>query len=166
MDEVGAEVKVSINPMTRRPWTDEERAAQSERTKQMVKEGKFGGARHGRRKKLPAYAVIAAQAQKHGRELAATLLDIALHGATEQVQMAAIRMLTDMEMKVQSNRREEEDHLLKLPREELQRLVLERLASLTGEDYDIELPAGEFEEVDDDENENDEGEEGDDEAEA
>jgi hypothetical protein len=156
--EAGTEiVEVKNNPTTGRPWTQEEREEASRRAKELVAQGRFGGAVAGRRKKIPAYAVIAAEAQKHGRELAATLIDISQNGATEKLKMDAIKMLTDLELKAQANRREEEEHLLTLPRDELQRLVLRKLASITGEDYDIEI---------DDDDVEDEDERGDDELEA
>lgn len=145
------------NPITGKPWTDEERRIASDRAKELVRQGKIGGARHGRRKKIPAYAVIAAEAQKYGRELATILIQIARTGSTPKLQMDAIKMLTDMELKAQQNRRDEEEHLLSLPRDELQRRVLQRLAQLTGEDYDIELG---------DEDVEDEDSDGDDELEA
>lgn len=138
-EELGTEVGApKNNPITGKPWTEEDRQQASDRAKELVKQGKIGGARHGRRKKIPAYAVIAAEAQRNGRTLASVLLTIAEHGSTEKLQLDAIKMLTDIELKAQANRREEEEHLLALPRDELQRKVLQRLAELTGEDYDID----------------------------
>jgi hypothetical protein len=164
MDEdvaTGTEVEptAKINPTTRQPWTDEERQIQSERAKALVAQGKFGGQHHGRRKKAPAYAVIAAEAQRNGREMARTLVDIARHGDTQKLQMDAIKMLTDMELKAQQNRREEEEHLMSLPRDELQRQVLQRLAQLTGEDYDIDLGPDAVEDDADDDPEDVDGDE-------
>jgi len=147
----GTEVEPKLNPITGRPWTEEERRAQSERAKELVRQGKIGGARHGRRKKLPAYAVIAAEAQKNGREMAKVLVDIALNGSTPKLKMDAIKQLTDLEKQVKQERRDEEEHLLKLPRDELERRVLQRLAEITGEDYDIDLGDEEVEDVSDDE---------------
>lgn len=159
-DTPGTEVEApapKLNPITGQPWTDEERQAQSERAKELVAQGKIGGARHGRRKKPPAYAVIAAEAQRNGRAMGKELVKIALHGPTPKLKMDAIKQLTDLELKAQQNRREEEEHLLQLPREELERQVLRRLAELTGEDYDIDIDDDDIEE--DDEDDGDEADE-------
>lgn len=144
-----------INPITKLPWTDEDRRKASENAKALVAAGKFGGRHHGRRRKLPAYAVIAAQAQKRGRDLARILLEIATEGETPKLRMDAIKLLTDLEFKAQANRREEEEHLLSLPRDELQRKALETLARITGEDYDIDLGDDDIED-DDEEYDDDE----------
>lgn len=148
-----------INPTTGRPWTQEERDEQSRRAKELVSQGKFGGQNHGRRRQIPAYAAIAAEAQKKGKQFAEVLIKIALNdgpngpgsGLTPpKLQMDAIKQLTELELKAQSNRREEEDHLLKLPRDELERELLKLLSGITGEDYDIDLDPGEVTEGGDD----------------
>lgn len=153
-DATGTEVEApKINPITRQPWTEEDRQRQSERAKEQVALGQIGGARHGRRRKVPAYAVIAAEAQKNGRILATTLLAIAKEGPTPKLKMDAIKMLVDIEQKAKQERRDEEDHLQRLPRDQLMRAVLERLEEITGEDYDIEISGEEVQELGDDESE-------------
>lgn len=150
----------SINPITKKPWTQEDRDEASRRAKELVALGKFGGQHHGRKRKRPAYAVIAATAQRNAKKLAEELINIALHGETPKLRMDAIKMLTDLELKAMSNRREEEEHLLTLPRDELQRKALGILARITGEDFDIELGDDDVEEDEEDD------ESGDDELEA
>lgn len=147
----GVEVEAKINPITRKPWTEEDRRKQSERAREQVARGEIGGAHHGRRRKVPAYAVIAAEAQKNGRALAKTLVDIANDGPTPKLKMDAIKMLVDIEQKAKQERRDEEDHLQRLPRDQLIRAVLERLEEITGEDYDVDLGPEGVHELGDDE---------------
>ena len=149
-DELEA-AQPSINPITKLPWTDEDRELQRQRAKALVAEGKFGGKNHGRRKKKPAYAVIAAQAERHARELAAELIEIATTEESPKLRMDAIKMLVDIELKAKANQRDDEDHLLKMPEQDLRKLLMERIQEVSGEQYDIELDDDDVFEDDDDE---------------
>lgn len=155
-DQVEVAEQPKNNPITGKPWTLEERAAQSRRAKGLVAQGRFGGAVAGSRKKLPAYAVIAAEAQRNSKALAKTLIDIASNGSTEKLKMDAIKMLIDIEFKALANRREEEEHLLSLPEADLRRAVLARIQELTGEVYDVELGEDDVDEDDEDASDDDE----------
>jgi hypothetical protein len=152
-ESTAAGQSVSINPITRLPWTDEDRRLWSERAKEQVRLGQMGGQNNGRRRKLPAYAVIAATAQKNGRALAESLVDIALtkdeageYVYPPKMRMDAIKLLTDIEQKAKQERRDDEEHLRKMPRKQLMQAVLDRVTELTGEDYDIDLDPEDFSE--------------------
>jgi hypothetical protein len=152
-EEVVAVDQPKLNPITQRPWTDEERAAASARAKAQVAKGTFGGSNNGRRKKVPAYARIAAEAQRNAGMLSRELLKIASSGDTQKLQLDAIKLLVEIELKAKANTRDEQDHLRKLPPEELQAMLIERISEITGDSYDIELGEGDYSEGPDDDEE-------------
>jgi hypothetical protein len=127
---------VKLNPITRKPWTDEDRRLASERAKAQVARGELGGRVTGSHRKKPAYATAAAIAAVNGKKLADELLDIALNGSTEKLRLDAIKILFEQELKVSQEGRDEQDHLLKMSRDELVAMLFERMSNLTGVDFD------------------------------
>jgi hypothetical protein len=132
--EVQEPPKVSINPITRKPWTDEDRRIASERAKAQVARGELGGQSHGRARKKPAYATAAAIAAANGKKLADELLDIALNGSSEKLRLDAIKILFEQEQKLSQEGRDEMEHLLKMTRDELETMLAQRIFELTGTD--------------------------------
>lgn len=150
-DDIAPDKPVALHPITKKPWTDEDRKAQSDRAKAQVARGEIGGAVAGRRKRKPAYAVIAAMAQRHAREIGQELVEQALNAETPSQRLAAIKVLMDIEQKAKQERRDDEEHLIKLSPEELQAAVLARLNDLgIDTDYDVDLDEDDVEDFDGD----------------
>lgn len=121
-------------------WTPERRQKQKEWAKQRIAEGRFGGkpGQGGRPRIKSATEVIAEKAAANGDKIAKRLVDIALGNPDPRRVMEAIDRLVSAEQVVEKNRREDERELLNMEGDELNELLFERIAELTGESFDAE----------------------------
>ncbi len=120
-----------INPLTKKPWTDHDRLLQSMRAK-------ANGLGRRQPQTKPAAEVIANEAKRNAKKLADMLMDIALKGQTQKLRMDATKLMLDMEHRVSQERRDDEQHLLKLSRDELVSRFFNQLRELTGLDLEGE----------------------------
>lgn len=118
-------------------WRDNpgEKIKQSLIAKEQVAAGTFGGGAHTQpMKRRPAYEVAAAKAAINGNRLADELINQALHAPKASERKAAIDLLFEMELKVRSEQRDNEDHLMKLQGDELVSELFKVIRDLTGSD--------------------------------
>lgn len=127
-------------------WTDERRQKQREWAKNAIQEGRFGGkpGQGGRPRIKSATEVVAEKAAEKGAQMARRLAEIALHHPDPRRAIEAMDRLMGAEQTVQKNMREDEKELLKMEGDELNKILLERIAELTGQDYDAEGSAEEI----------------------
>jgi hypothetical protein len=131
-------------------WTEERRQKQREWAKKAIQEGRFGGKKGqgGRPRIKTATEIVAEEAQKSGAQIARRLKDIALNNPDPRRAIEAMDRLLGSEQTVEKNKREDERELMKMEGDELNTVLLERLAELTDQPFDVESTA---EEVPDDE---------------
>lgn len=127
-------------------WTPEKRAEQREKAKRMIAEGRFGGkpGQGGRPRIKSATEVIAEKAAEKGDQLAKRLMDIALNNPDPRRAIEAMDRLMNAEQTVEKNKREDEKELQKMEGDELNELLMERIAELTGQHYDAEATSEEI----------------------
>lgn len=129
-------------------WTPERREAQREKAKRMIAEGRFGGkpGQGGRPRIKTATEVVAEKAAEKGEQLAKQLINIALNNPDPRRQIEAMDRLLGAEQTVEKNKREDERELSKMEGDELNKLLIERIAELTGETiaFDAESTADEI----------------------
>ena len=128
-------------------WTDERRKEKSEWAKQMVAEGRIGGARPGagRPKKNKTVAeVVSETAQQKSDMIARKLMEMVNH-KSPSVSLGAIDRIHTMEQAVQKNMRDDEKELLKLSGKSLDQKLQEVLEE-HGVSYDYDLPTDQVEE--------------------
>jgi hypothetical protein len=80
-----------------------------------------------RRHYRPAYETAAVRAALRAEDLAENLITMALTAETDKDQLAATKLLFDMEHRVRQERRDEEDHFARLQGQELQEALNARL---------------------------------------
>lgn len=131
-------------------WTEERRQKQREWAKQAIAEGRFGGrpGQGGRPRIKTATEVIAEKTAEKGDQIAKRLIDIALNHPDPRRTIEAIDRLTGAEQVVEKNKREDERELMKMEGDELTKVLIERIAELTGTEYDYEGTAEEISEED------------------
>lgn len=119
-------------------WTEERRQRQREWAKRAIAEGRFGGkpGQGGRPRIKSATEVVAEEAAAKGREMAKRLSDIALHNPDPRRAIEAMDRLMGAEQTIEKNKREDERELMKMEGDELNELLLERIAELTGQTID------------------------------
>lgn len=119
-------------------WTPERREAQRAWAKNAIAEGRFGGkpGQGGRPRIKSATEVIAEEAARSGAAIARRLKDIALNHPDPRRAIEAMDRLTGAEQTIEKNRREDERELLKMEGDELNELLFERIAELTGQTID------------------------------
>lgn len=121
-------------------WTEDRKRKQKEWAKRAIAEGRFGGrpGQGGRPRTKSATEVIAEKAAEHGDKLAKRLIDIALNNPDPRRAIEAMDRLTSSEQTVEKNKREDEKELMNMEGDELNELLFERIAELSGQSFDTE----------------------------